>query len=93
MFHMSHIISQSFLNESKQEREINTVNGRFGDYHEVEIKYKIPKEVPIDQYQAEYLEDTMVFAGGEAGANSVMTFDHRFSREIEGDEGSPKDSA
>ena len=80
MFHMSRIISQSFLNESKQEREIDTFNDSFGDYHEVEIKYKIPKEAPIDQYQAEYLKDTMVFAGGEAGANSAMTFDHRFSR-------------
>jgi hypothetical protein len=84
MFHMSHIISQSYMAESKQEREIETVAGRFGDYHEVEIKYKIPKEVPIDRYQAEYLEDTMVFAGGEAGANSVITFDHRFSRQNEG---------
>ena len=49
--------------------------------------------MPIDQYQAEYLEDTMVFVGGEAGANSVMTFDHRFSRENEDADGSPKDSA
>ena len=49
--------------------------------------------MPIDRYQAEYLEDTMVFAGGEAGANSVITFDHRFSRQDEGTEGFPKDSA
>ena len=91
IFHMSHMITQSFLNESNEENEIDTVNGRFGDYQEVEIKYKIPKEAPIDQYQAEYLDDTMVYAGGEAGANSVITFDHRFTRQTDHDEGLPID--
>ena len=42
VFHINQMIQSSFLGQAKEDEEIESVNERFGDYREVEIKYKKP---------------------------------------------------
>lgn len=68
VYHLNKIVQRSFLGLQKQEKQIENVNERFSDYHEVDIKFKKPQERPIDEFHARYLEETMEYAGGEVGA-------------------------
>ncbi len=51
-YHLNKIVQRSFFNEEQHEKQIEDVNERFSDYHEVDIKFKKPQAHPIDEYHA-----------------------------------------
>ena len=63
------------------ERDAEEARKRFGDYREIDIKFKKPMTLnhPADHARLERIWELIKYTGGEAGAYSTHTYDHNFS--------------
>jgi hypothetical protein len=81
IFHTNSILSENYALAENTEKDAAEARKRFGDYKEIDIKFKKPQPRVLNHISQARLEEKIKYAGGEAGAMSAKTFDYNFMEE------------
>jgi hypothetical protein len=68
VYHTNSLLSENYKVAENTEKDAAEARKRFGEYREIDVKFKKPQPRALDHIRQARLAEKIKYAGGEAGA-------------------------